>query len=174
MRQRPADSSASPDDAAAAAEPMRPIGDLDEPSARQPDATDAAESPQAADEGADTDSAEETQVSREQLVAMAEAVGLDADLLDSMLDALDGDAQTAAEMLEMRGELRGMLQEKQAATEQDPAGSPQFQGLSCNGSFAVSNPVEGVSQAPEPRPARRFGRLRNALRRGAAAEDTRE
>ena len=144
---------------------MGPIGDLDGPSARKPDAMDAAESPQA--EGAD--SAEETQVSREQLIAMAEAVGLDADLLDSMLDALDGDAQTAAEMLEMRGELRGMLQEKQAAN-----GSPQFQGLSCNGSFAVSNPVEGVSQAPNPRPARRFGRLRNALRRGAAAEDTRE
>ena len=160
MRQRPADSSASP--GGAAAEPMRPIGDLDEPSARKPDATDAAESPQA--EGADS---AETQVSREQLIAMAEAVGLDADLLDSMLDALDGDAQAAARM----------LQEKQAATEEDQAGSPspQFQSLSCNGSFAVSNPVEGVSQAPEPRPARRFGRLRNALlRRGGAADDTRE
>jgi hypothetical protein len=55
------------------------------------------------DEDPDDDTMAHREITRDHVVAMAEAVGLDDELLDSMVDALDGDLQGTAGMLHEQG-----------------------------------------------------------------------
>lgn len=55
------------------------------------------------DEDPDDDTMAHREITRDHVVAMAEAIGLDDELLDSMLDALDGDLHGTAGMLQEQG-----------------------------------------------------------------------
>ena len=105
------------------------------------------------DEDPDDDTTAHREITRDHLVAMAEVIGLDDDLLDSMLDALDGDLHGTAGMLQEQGspDPWAALEAKQAkaaaAATKINARSATIPSMSRNNDAQCSNAADTEEQS---------------------------
>ena len=100
------------------------------------------------DEDPDDDGMAHREITREHLVAMAEELGLDDELLDSMVEALDDDLQATAGMLQEQG-----APEPWQALEAKQTTAAAAEAKAKAKSAAIATMAQGLVSKPAPAPA---------------------